>query len=138
MSAPKPKVAFVCVHNSCRSQIAEALGRAFHGETFSSFSAGTTLKASINADAVRLVKVLYGIDMEGTQRPKLLHSLPPVDIIITMGCEVHCPTLPCRHREDWALDDPTGEDDRTFIAVIRSIEGRLEDLSSRIVHGLLE
>ncbi|MDY0289440.1 MAG: arsenate reductase ArsC [Sphaerochaeta sp.] len=137
MNAPKPKVAFVCVHNSCRSQIAEALGRAFHGGAFDSFSAGTSLKASINADAVRLVRTLYGIDMEKTQSPKLLQSLPPVDIIITMGCGVHCPSLPCSHREDWLLEDPTGKDDAEFRKTIASIEGKLESLSDRISRGFL-
>lgn len=135
MSTPKPKVAFICVHNSCRSQVAEALGKAFHREVFTSFSAGTEVKASINADALRLVRDLYGIDMATDQRPKLLGELPPVDIIITMGCGVECPSRPCKHREDWLLEDPTGKDDRAFLATIRSIEGKLDDLATRISGG---
>ena len=137
MRGSKPRVAFVCVHNSCRSQMAEALGRAFHAETFDSYSAGTALKASINADAVRLIGELYGIDMTKSQRPKLLEALPPVDIIITMGCGVECPSLPCKHREDWLLEDPTGQGDKAFMAVISDIEGRLKDLALRIEGGLL-
>lgn len=60
----KPKVAFICVHNSCRSQIAEALGRHLAFDVFESYSAGTATKPRINQDAVRLVKLIYGIDME--------------------------------------------------------------------------
>lgn len=118
----KPKVAFICVHNSCRSQIAEALGRHLAGDAFESFSAGTEKRDRINPDAVRLVKEIYGIDMEEAQRPKLLGELPPVDVVVTMGCGVSCPYLPCRRREDWGLDDPTGKPDAEFRAVIRTIE----------------
>ena len=97
----KPKVAFICVHNSCRSQIAEALGKYLASDVFESYSAGTETVPQINQDAVRLIKQLYGIDMEQTQYSKLLNELPPVDIVITMGCNVACPYLPCKHREDW-------------------------------------
>ena len=126
------KVAFICVHNSCRSQIAEALGKHLAGDVFESYSAGTETKPQINQDAVRLMKQLYGIDMEKTQRSKLLSEIPPVDIVITMGCNVECPYLPCKHREDWGLDDPTGKSDEEFIAVIREIESKIKLLANRI------
>ncbi len=131
------KVAFLCVHNSCRSQIAEALGKHFAGDVFESFSAGTETKPQINQDAVRLMKQLYGIDMEKTQRPKLLEELPPVDVVVTMGCNVACPTLPCKHREDWGLDDPTGTGDEAFVAVIAQIEGKIKELAERIANQLI-
>lgn len=121
----KPKVAFLCVHNSCRSQIAEALGKHLAGDVFESYSAGTEQKDRINPDAVRLMKSLYGIDLEATQRPKLLAELPPVDIVVTMGCNVECPFLPCKRREDWGLPDPTGKSDEEFLKVIREIEGKI-------------
>lgn len=89
----KQKVAFICVHNSCRSQIAEALGKRFAADVMECYSAGTELKDRINPDAVRLMKQLYGIDMELDQRPKLLSELPPVDIVVTMGCNVDCPYI---------------------------------------------
>lgn len=127
----KPKVAFICVHNSCRSQIAEALGKHLASDVFESYSAGTETKDCINPDAVRIVKQLYGIDMEKTQHPKLLKDIPPVDIVITMGCNVECPYLPCMHREDWGLDDPTGKTDDNFIEVIRVIEAKIKGLKSR-------
>jgi len=138
MNDYKPTVAFICTHNSCRSQIAEALGKKFHAEVFTSFSAGTELKTSINADALRLVKDLYGLDMAKSQKPKLLDALLSVDIIITMGCGVQCPTLASKHREDWNLEDPTGKDDAEFLKTIASIEGKLESLSDRIAKGLLD
>lgn len=126
------RVAFVCVHNSCRSQIAEALGKALAADTFESYSAGTETKPRINQDAVRLMKQIHGIDMEETQRSKLLAELPPVDIVVTMGCNVSCPTLPCRHREGWGLEDPTGQPDEVFEATIRAIEEKILELRSRI------
>ena len=126
------KVAFICVHNSCRSQIAEALGRHLAGDAFESYSAGTETKLQINQDAVRLMKQLYGIDMEATQRSKLLSDIPPVDVVVTMGCNVECPYLPCKHREDWDLDDPTGKSDEAFIKVIRRIESNILSLKERL------
>lgn len=126
------KVAFICVHNSCRSQIAEALGKHLASDAFESYSAGTETKPQINQDAVRLMKQLYGIDMEKTQHSKLLAEIPPVDVVITMGCNVTCPYLPCRHREDWGLDDPTGKSDEEFISVIRIIEEKIRQLAERI------
>lgn len=124
----KKKVAFVCVHNSCRSQIAEALGKHFAGDKYDFYSAGTETKPAINQDAVRLVKEIYDIDMEKTQYSKLISDIPAVDIVITMGCNVQCPYLPCEHREDWGLDDPTGKSDDEFIKVIKIIESKVKEL----------
>jgi arsenate reductase len=126
----KPKVAFICVHNSCRSQIAEALGKHFAADGFDSYSAGTELRDRISPDAVRLMKQLYGIDMEQNQRPKLLEELPDIDVVVTMGCNVECPYLPCKRREDWGLDDPTGKTDAAFIGVIKAIEAKIKDLKT--------
>lgn len=126
------KVAFICVHNSCRSQIAEALGKHLAGDAFESYSAGTETKLQINQDAVRLMKQLYGINMEETQRSKLLSELPPIDIVVTMGCNVECPYLPSSHREDWGLEDPTGKNDEEFIKVIRQIESNILSLKERL------
>ena len=126
------KVAFVCVHNSCRSQIAEALGKALAGDVFESYSAGTETKPRINQDAVRLMKLECGIDMEKTQYSKLLSDIPPVDVVITMGCNVQCPYLPCSHREDWGLEDPTGKEDAVFLETIRVIREKVLDLRQRL------
>jgi len=129
------KVAFICVHNSCRSQIAEALGKHFAADAYESYSAGTELKDRINPDAVRLVKQLYDIDMELTQHPKLLADLPPVDVVITMGCNVECPYLPSERREDWGLDDPTGKPHAEFVAVIKTIEQKIKRLRTELLQS---
>ena len=131
----KPKVAFVCVHNSCRSQIAEALGKYLASDVFESYSAGTETVPKINQEAVRLMKQLYNIDMEQTQYSKLLNELPAVDIVITMGCNVNCPYLPCKYREDWGLNDPTGKDEKTFRETISIIEQKILKLKSSIEKG---
>ena len=127
------KVAFLCVHNSCRSQIAEALGRHLAADVFESYSAGTELKDRINPDAVRLIKALYHIDMEAEgQHSKLLSDLPPVDVVVTMGCNVQCPVLPCKWKEDWGLDDPTGQADQVFMDTIRRIEEKVLILREKL------
>lgn len=132
MSKELPKVAFICVHNSCRSQIAEALGRCLAGEVFESYSAGTERKPRINQDAVRLMKEQYSLDMEKDQYSKLLHEIPQPDIVITMGCNVACPHLPCSHREDWGLEDPTGKSDEEFLKIIQSVHEKVLDLKERV------
>ncbi len=119
------KVAFICVHNSCRSQIAEALGKKLASDVFESYSAGTETKPKINSDAVRLMKQVHGIDMEETQYSKLLSQIPEVDVVVTMGCNVQCPYLPCLYREDWGLEDPTGNSDEVFLDTIHQIEQKI-------------
>ncbi|MCI3871060.1 arsenate reductase ArsC [Lactococcus petauri] len=125
------KIAFICVHNSCRSQIAEALGKKLAGDKFEFYSAGTEIKPQINQDAVRLMKEIYDINMEKTQSSKLLQDIPPVDIVITMGCNVGCPYLPCQYREDWGLEDPTGQSDAVFKDIIQQIETKVLALRKR-------
>lgn len=133
----KPKVAFICVHNSCRSQIAEALAKRDYSAVFTAYSAGTETKPQINQDAVRLMKARYGIDMEADQYSKLLTDLPTVEIVVTMGCNVSCPSLPCRYREDWGLDDPSGQSEAAFLATMDQIESKLADLAKRIEQGVI-
>ena len=133
----KPKVAFLCVHNSCRSQIAEALGKHLSSNVFESYSAGTETKPRINQDAVRLMKKMYQIDMEKTQYSKRLSEIPQEDIVITMGCNVNCPIIPCKYREDWGLNDPTGKDDVEFSKTIHKIHSNVLELAKKVESGLL-
>ena len=128
----KKKVAFICVHNSCRSQMAEALGKLYGSDVFYSYSAGTETKPQINQDAVRIIKDLYNVDMNETQKSKLLNDIPEVDIAIKMGCNVVCPVVFADHVEDWGLEDPTGKDDEEFIKVAKTIEEKIKDLVKRI------
>lgn len=133
----KPKVAFLCVHNSCRSQIAEVLGKHLSSNVFESYSAGTETKPRINQDAVRLMKKMYQIDMEKTQYSKRLSEIPQADIVITMGCNVNCPIIPCKYREDWGLNDPTGKDDVEFSKTIHKIHSNVLELAKKVESGLL-
>ena len=131
----KPCVAFVCVHNACRSQMAEAIARILAGDVFDSFSAGTETKPAIDPTAVRLVREQYGVDMTETQYSKTLDALPEVDVVVTMGCNVQCPSLPCRRREDWGLDDPTGKEDSVYLAVMDTIRQRVLELRRELRDG---
>lgn len=124
----KKKVAFICVHNSCRSQIAEALGKHLASDKYDFCSAGTDTKTQINQDAVRLMKQLYGIDMELTQYSKTTDKIPTPDIAISMGCDVGCPFIGRDFNDNWGLPDPTGQSDDVFIEVIRQIEQNIRNL----------
>lgn len=132
MNKQKIKIAYVCVHNSCRSQIAEALTKHLASDIFECYSAGTHIKSKINQDAVRIMKDRFQIDMEKSQYSKLLSDIPTVDIVITMGCNVDCPHLPCTFRDDWGLDDPTGKDDDVFNKVIDNIYNKIIDLEAKV------
>lgn len=132
----KPKVAFICVHNSCRSQMAEALGKLFAADVFESYSAGTEIKPQINQDAVRIIKEMYGIDMNDGYKSKLLVDIPQVDIVVKMGCNVACPFLPAKHTEDWGLEDPTGKGDEEFREIAIKIEDKIKNLKERIINIL--
>ena len=134
----KTKVAFICVHNSCRSQMAEALGKLFAKDVFESYSAGTETKPVINQDAVRIIKNLYNVDMNQEHKSKLLDDIPKVDIVIKMGCNVVCPYLPAKHIEDWGLEDPTGKADEEFLKVAKTIEEKVKDLAVRIKNNELD
>lgn len=132
----KKKVAFICVHNSCRSQIAEALGKHLAGDVFDSYSAGTEIKPRINQDAVRLMKETYGIDMEADgQHSKLISEIPKVDMAISMGCNVGCPFIGKEFDDNWGIEDPTGKSDEEFMLVIRQIEEKIKELR-RCTHSV--
>ena len=128
----KPKVAFVCVHNSCRSQMAEALGKKLAGDVFESYSGGTEVKDRINPDAVRMMKQLHGIDMEKTQYNKLISEIPQPDVVIFMGCNVSCPNLPSQYAENWGLEDPSGKEDAAFAETIAQIEKKVLALKEKL------
>ena len=129
----KKKVAFICVHNSCRSQIAEALGKYFASDVFEAYSAGTETKPQINQDAVRFMKEMYGIDMEQTQYSKLITDIPNPDMAISMGCNVGCPFIDGVFDDNWGLEDPTGKSDEEFKVVIKEIEERILQLKNELM-----
>ena len=124
----KKKIAFICVHNSCRSQIAEALGKKYLSDFCDCYSAGTETKPQINQDAVRLMKREYGIDMEKDQYSKLIGDIPEADLYVSMGCNVACPNVPGKQMVNWGLEDPTGKEDQVFMEIIRRIEKNIRNL----------
>ncbi len=128
----KPKVAFICNHNSCRSQMAEALGKLLGADIFDSYSAGTEIKSQINQDAVRLIKEVYSIDMEATQFNKTIFDIPNPDVAIFMGCNVSCPSVRAEHNENWGLDDPTGKNDEEFKKIIETIHQKVLELKEKL------
>ena len=131
----KPKVGFICVHNSCRSQMAEAISKLYAADVFEAYSAGTETKPQINPDAVRIIKQLYDVDMTLTQSSKLIEDLPPVDVVITMGCGVAetCPLyLGMQIDEDWGLDDPAGKGIEQVRPIRDAVRERVVDLIDRI------
>lgn len=128
----RKKIAFICVHNSCRSQIAEALGKKYLSDYFYCYSAGTETKPQINQDAVRIMKELYDIDMEKEQYSKLLSDIPDPDIAISMGCNVGCPFIGRGFDDNWGLDDPTGKTDEEFIKVIKQIEAKILNMETNL------
>lgn len=125
----KKKIAFICVHNSCRSQIAEALGKHFRSNDYDFYSAGTQTKPQINRDAVRLIKELYGIDMDLTQLCKTFDKIPAPDVAVSMGCDVGCPFIGRDFDDNWSLPDPTGKADEEFIKIIKQIEENIKNLT---------
>lgn len=135
----KLKIAFVCVHNSCRSQMAEAITKELASDLFIPYSGGTEVKPQINQDAVRIIKNLYGVDMNLTQKSKLIDELPQeLDVLVTMGCNVECPFIPTQHREDWGLDDPSGQSDEAFIHTAQLIKEKLQLLRENIEKGIIK
>lgn len=126
------KIGFICVHNSCRSQMAEAIAKSKGFAGYEFYSAGTEKKDKINEDAVEIIKELYGIDMEVDQTPKLLNDVPDLDVVVTMGCNVKCPYLASNHREDWGIDDPTALGKEEFVKTVDIIEEKLNNLITRI------
>ena len=132
----KMSVAFICIHNSCLSQIAEALGKHLAYSCGESYSEGSVPKPQINQDAVRLMKEIYGIDMEKTQCSKTFDMIPEPDIAISMGCDVGCPYIGRAFDDNWGLPDPTGQPDEIFRETIDKIEKNILQLMRQIQGGV--
>lgn len=133
VTAHRPRVAFVCIHNSCRSQIAEAFARAYAGDVFDSFSAGTE-PSGINPDVARLLAEVYGIDI-ADKESKHISCLPEIDIVVTMGCGVSCPFIRCQYREDWDIADPCESGDTIILETMEVIRKKILDLRDRVHSG---
>lgn len=121
-------IAFICNHNSCRSQIAEYFGKKYLSNVYNIYSAGSEIKSEINKDAVRIINELYSDDISLTQHPKTINEIPKPDIIISMGCYNGCPYINQEFTADWQIADPTGKSDDEFIKVINQIKEKVLQL----------
>lgn len=130
----KWKVAFLCNHNSCRSQIAEALAKRMASDVMEVYSAGVALGKDINRRAVRILKTEYNIDlMEEGHYTKLYSEIPEVDIVIYMGCSIRCVSMPCQIEIDWGVDSPSDDSDESFKRMIKNIEDHVKKLREDII-----
>ena len=127
----KRKVAFVCVHNSCRSQMAEGWAKKLGSDVLEAYSAGTEKYPEVKPLAVQVMEEA-GVDMSD-HHPKLLSDIPAeVDILITMGCNVECPYVSCQYREDWGLSDPSGGPIEDYRKTRDIIKEKVKDLIQRV------
>ena len=127
----KKKVAFICVHNSCRSQMAEGWAKKLGSDLLEVYSAGTKEYPEVKPLAAQVMEEV-GVDMS-QHYPKLLSDIPEeVDILITMGCNVVCPFVPNSHSEDWGLDDPSGGPIEGYRETRDLIKSKVEDLIKRV------
>ena len=132
----KYKIAFVCVHNSCRSQMAEGFAKKLGGHVLEVYSAGTEKYNGVKPLAVQVMEEV-GIDISN-QYPKLLGDIPEeLDILITMGCNVVCPFVACRYMEDWGLEDPSGKGIEKFrqsrLIIEEKVKGLIKDIEENII-----
>lgn len=131
------KVGFICVHNSCRSQMAEAIATMKASDVFISYSAGTHTNRDINEDANAIILEHYDYDMKHLHQVNHIDDLPPLDIVVTMGCNVSCPHLKSRYRFDWGLDDPSGQGREAFEATVKAIEKNVLALKEWIIKAAI-
>lgn len=130
-------VAFVCTHNACRSQIAEALARSLAPGVLDAHSAGTDPAGAVDPVAAQVLSKVEGVDT-GVLRSKPLSELPAVDMVVTMGCGVSCPRLPAAFREDWGLPDPSGRGREVMEETVDEIRRRVLDLRCRALAGAFD
>ncbi len=131
------RIAFICVHNSCRSQMAEGWAKKLGGDLFEPYSAGTQEYPEVKPLAVQVMEEA-GVDMSA-HKPKLIKEIPnKLDILITMGCNVTCPYIPNQHSEDWGIEDPSGKGIEAFRKTREEIREKVEDLINRIKTGSLD
>ncbi|BEP29711.1 arsenate reductase ArsC [Helicovermis profundi] len=133
----KFKIAFVCVHNSCRSQMAEGIAKKLGSDIFEAYSAGTEKYHEVKPLAVEVMKE---IDVDMTNyKPKLLTEIPnELDLLITMGCNVVCPFVPNKYAADWGLDDPSGGPIEDFRKTRNLIEEKMKELINQIKSGKIK
>ncbi|HVN66875.1 MAG TPA: arsenate reductase ArsC [Candidatus Sulfotelmatobacter sp.] len=132
MAEKKAKILFVCVENSCRSQMAEGFARVLGGDKIEAFSAGSKPSGTVDPDAIVVMKE---VDIDISQaRSKGFADLPvqDYDYAVTMGCEDVCPFFPAREELIWDIPDPKGRDLIVFRTVRDEIKRQVAALIKRI------
>jgi arsenate reductase len=122
------KVLFVCIENSCRSQMAEGFASAFGKDVLDAYSAGSHPSGKVNPEAVKVMREA-GVDISGYQS-KGFQELPvkEFDVVITMGCGDQCPVVPAEKHIDWHIEDPRGRDVAFFRRVRDNIKNQVREL----------
>lgn len=129
------RVLFVCVENSCRSQMAEGFARVLGKNILEAYSAGSKASGSVNPVAVKVMKEA-GIDIS-RQRSKGFDDLQKknFDYVITMGCGEVCPFFPAGQQIDWHIDDPRGKDIDAFRSTRDNIKEKVADFIKGAGYG---
>ncbi len=123
------KVLFVCIENSCRSQIAQGFAISFSNGIFDPYSAGSKPSGTINPMAIEVMKEV-GIDIS-SQKSKGFDELDVkrFDLVITLGCGDVCPFVPAEKHIDWKVEDPKGKGIDVFRRVRDTIRDKVRDLA---------
>ena len=126
------RILFVCVENSCRSQMAQGWAAKLGGDKVEAFSAGSKPSGVVNPDAIKVMKEI-GIDISG-QTSKGFEQLPynKFDYVITMGCQDVCPFFPAKEKIDWQITDPKGKGLEFF----RKVRDEIGDRVKQLIAGL--
>ena len=128
----KPRILFVCIENSCRSQIAEGFAKNFGKNKVEVFSAGSNPSGKVNPVAIEVMKEI-GIDI--SQQYSKSFKEPPYrefDYVITMGCGDVCPFVPAKQRIEWDIPDPQGEKIEKFREVRNEIKRLLTEFLKKL------
>jgi arsenate reductase len=128
----KKKVLFVCVENSCRSQIAEAFARIHGGDAVEAYSSGSRPSGVVNPKAIETMREI-GYDLSA-HTSKSLDEIPDIsyDFVATMGCGDECPFIRASVREDWQIPDPKNMPPDEFREVRDEIERRVKSMLGEI------
>jgi len=128
----RPAVLFVCVHNAGRSQMAAGWLRHLAGDRIEVYSGGSEPAEQVNPAAVSAMAEL-GIDLTA-ECPRLWtdDAVRAADVVVTMGCGDVCPVYPGKRYEDWALDDPAGQD----LDMVRGVRDQIRERVVTLIESL--
>lgn len=133
MSAERPNVLFVCVHNAGRSQMAAALLERAAGGKLEGTSAGSEPGEAVHPEVVEVMGEL-GIDLSAKTPRRLTDDLAKrADVVVTMGCGDACPYIPGKRYIDWELEDPKGLPIDRVRGIRDDINRRVEELTTELL-----